>query len=299
MKAIFVSCGQFTEAEKNLGKAIVEITRSITNTETFFAEQVQDLNGLESNILEALRDCIGFITVLHPRGEILRPDRSIFTRASVWIEQEIAIATYIRLIEKRTIPVIAFIHESVGREGIRDLLHLNPIRFNSESEVLAALPKLLRAWTIASPSGIQLTMEAGGKRSQDGHRIRDLRVYVNNDSNKRISTFTGLVCIPRGLLKHWSSTYPSEVPPQDSKYRCFRFSEEGRGPISPHESKRLLFLTQYCFQCAVEDTRDDPTIGSLLVSDSRIEVKLWADDREYSAESTLEDLEKNANERRE
>jgi hypothetical protein len=42
----------------------------------------------------------------------------------VWIEQEIAIATYIQRIEKRTLPIIAFKHESVGRERIRDLLHL-------------------------------------------------------------------------------------------------------------------------------------------------------------------------------
>src|SRR5215472_1283701 len=97
MNAIFVSCGQFTTEEKDLGKKIVEMTRSITGIDTFFAEQVQDLNGLESNILEALRNCIGFITVLHPRGVITRPDGTTFTRASVWIEQEIAIATYIRL----------------------------------------------------------------------------------------------------------------------------------------------------------------------------------------------------------
>lgn len=143
---IFVSCGQYSDAEKSLGKAIVETVKSVTGLDAFFAEEVQDLNGLDTNILAALRDCAAFITVMHPRGTIIRPDGSGHIRASVWIEQEIAVATYIQRVEKRTLPVIAFIHESVGREGIRDLLHLNPIPFASEHDVLAALPNLLAHW---------------------------------------------------------------------------------------------------------------------------------------------------------
>jgi hypothetical protein len=296
MSKIFVSCGQFTTEEKNLGKAIVELTRSITGIEPFFAEQVQDLNGLESNILAALRDCVGFITVLHPRGEITRPNGTQFVRASVWIEQEIAIATYIQLVEKRTIPVIAFIHESVGREGIRDLLHLNPIPFTREADVLEALPALLRTWTTASPAGVRLTMEAGGKRVEQGHRIRELRVHLINDSNNRIENYNGQLCFPSGMLRHWSTTYAGEFQSPDPNYRCFRFSEQGRGTISPHNSM-LLFMIQYCFECGVIDTRDDPKIGSILVSEYRPEAKLWLAGRQYSAASTIGELEKDAGQR--
>jgi hypothetical protein len=56
-----------------------------------------------------------------------------------WIEQEIAIATYIQRAEKKPLPVIAFVHESVGREGIRDPIHLNPIRFTDKSDLLATI----------------------------------------------------------------------------------------------------------------------------------------------------------------
>src|SRR4029077_17184278 len=140
---IFISCGQFTTEEKTLGKNIYKMVESL-DMQPFFAEEVQDLKGLNENILDNLRDCAGFITVLHPRGTLKRPDGSLHTRASVWIEQEIAIATYIKHVEKRDIPVIAFIHQSVGREGIRDLLHLNPITFSEEMEVLAGLPERLR-----------------------------------------------------------------------------------------------------------------------------------------------------------
>jgi hypothetical protein len=77
---IFISCGQYTDAERRLGKQIAQMVKSLTGFEAFFAEDVQDLNGLDANILGALRDCVGFITVLHPRGDIKRPDGSIITR---------------------------------------------------------------------------------------------------------------------------------------------------------------------------------------------------------------------------
>ena len=128
--------------------------------EPFFAEGVQDLNGLDTNILNALRDCVAFITVLHPRGAITRLDNSIQIRASIWIEQEIAVATYIQRVEKRDLPIIAFKHESVGREGIRDLLNLNPIEFTKECEVLAALPGLLEPWKSLATSDIRLQLDS-------------------------------------------------------------------------------------------------------------------------------------------
>ena len=82
-KTIFISRGQYTDAEKQLGKKISEMVRALTHCVPFFAEDVQDLNGLDANILGALHNCPGFITVLHPRGEIKRPN-GLLVRASVW-----------------------------------------------------------------------------------------------------------------------------------------------------------------------------------------------------------------------
>ena len=190
-QTIFISCGQFTEAEKRLGRDIALLVKKVTGLEPFFAEEVQDLNGLDSNILNALRDCLAFITVLHPRGDITRPDKSVHVRASVWIEQEIAIATYIQRVEKRQLPIIAFKHVSVGREGIRDLLQLNPIEFRDEAEVLAALPSRLEKWKSLTPSGIEIKLESSSQtRSEEGHVIRRLEVIIVNDTNERITAYT-------------------------------------------------------------------------------------------------------------
>src|SRR5580704_9111220 len=145
-KTVFISCGQYAPQEKQLGKDIVAMVRSSTDLTPFFAEEVHDLNGLDANILAALHDCVAFITVMHPRGEIIQPGGLKFVRASTWIEQEIAIATYIQRTEQRPLPIIAFIHKTVGLEGIRSLLNVNPIPFSDESEVLAKLPTYLDGW---------------------------------------------------------------------------------------------------------------------------------------------------------
>ena len=38
---IFISCGQYTEEEKELGKAIVRMVKAVTGLEPFFAEEVR------------------------------------------------------------------------------------------------------------------------------------------------------------------------------------------------------------------------------------------------------------------
>jgi hypothetical protein len=188
-KTVFISCGQFTPKEKQLGKDIVALVRSSTDLTPFFAEEVHDLNGLDSNILAALRECAAFITVMHPRGEIARPDGSKFVRASTWIEQEIAIATYIQRLEKRDLPLIAFIHKSVGLEGIRTLIHLNPIQFSDESEILEQLPAYLDRWKSLRATGVELRMVSRETTWENGHRIKRLEITLLNKTNKRVDDY--------------------------------------------------------------------------------------------------------------
>lgn len=286
---IFISCGQFTDAEKSLGKSIASAVKSITGLNTFFAEEVHDLNGLDSSILESLRDATAFITVLHPRGTIKRPDGSTRVRASVWIEQEIAIATYIQRVEKRPLPVIAFIHDSVGREGLRDLLHLNPITFSAEEEVFAELPRLLETWKGMAATGIGLLLESERIAFRDGHWIYQLKVSLVNDTNNRLTKLNGVIRVPAGILKHWSSLYPSETNTDDPRVRAFRVGEEGRSPIWPHATEQLMTL-DYCPMCAADQLKDDPLVAATLVDESEIEATVWIEGREYAARRSLKEL---------
>jgi hypothetical protein len=278
---IFVSCGQVTKAEKDLGTAIAKTAHAITGFDAFFAEQVHDLNGLNENILGALRDCVGLILVLHPRGTVIHPDKTSHIRASVWIEQEIAIAAYIQSMGN-PLPVIAFIHESIDLEGIRSLLHLNPIKFANEFEVLSALPRLLENWKNLSPRGIQIELKSERSNVQQGHPIRRLNVMLVNNSNERISTFDGYVRVPTDILKHWSGTNWGEEPSGDPACRQFHLSEKNSGQLLPQTSTRLHSL-EYCLPCAVEAANGSEAV----VLSATAQAKVWIDKREYSDEKTM------------
>ena len=84
---VFISCGQQTTEEKQLGEEIQTIVRNLTPFEPYYAEYQSSLEGLTKNIFESLSRCVGFIAVMHHRGRINSDSGSI--RASVWVEQEI------------------------------------------------------------------------------------------------------------------------------------------------------------------------------------------------------------------
>jgi hypothetical protein len=283
---VFISCGQFTEEEKRLGRQIAEMVDTVAGLRPFFAENVQDLNGLDSNILGALRDCAGFIVVLHPRGTIARPSGGTLTRASLWIEQEIAIATYIQRVEKRDLRIAAFRHKDVDREGIRELLHLNPITFTDESEVLVALAGQLAGWKNLQVSGVRLELKSQPLRVQDDHHIRRLSLWLFNETNERISSYDFEVRVPEGLLKHWSTIYPGEMNPSpEPNYRCFRWSQEGRATILPQDKIQLVTI-DYCTACAVAHHQGVKAI----VAEEKIRARLWASGREYTIERSPKEM---------
>jgi len=291
-RSIFVSCGQFTSQERELGKSIVKLIDNVPGLKAYFAEEVQDLNALDSNILAKLRSCDGFVTVLHPRGEIKKPDGSAITRASVWIEQEIAIATYIRQTEKHALPVIAFKHRAVGLEGVRGLIQLNPIEFTHENEVLVALPALLEPWRNLSLTGICAEVRTSlPMRTQDGHPIRQLLFSVVNDGGARINEISGELRIPEGILKHQSVTYAWEnnLTP-DRRHRVFRFDERNVGAIQPRSICSLPPF-DYCKDCAIADTGEpSQAIGAMIVDDYSIEMTVWIDGRDYHVAKTIRQL---------
>jgi hypothetical protein len=291
-RTIFISCGQYTNAEKALGKAIVKMVDEIPELQAYFAEEVQDLNGLVTNILTKLHECEAFITVMHPRGAINRPDGPALIRASVWIEQEIAIATYIRQMENRPLPVIAFKHRSVCLEGIRSLVQLNPIEFTQESEVLAALPGLLGQWKGMPATGIRPQIKTTTTmRHHDGHGLRELQFSIVNDSAKRIREISGQLRIPAGILTHRSLTLPLEVvgSSDDHRYRIFRFDEKDVEAIQPRTTRRIATY-EYCVRCGKNYTGETDVIAEALILHYEVQATFWIDGKEYTLIKTMKEL---------
>jgi hypothetical protein len=147
---VFISCGQVTERERRLGMATAELVRQLTSYEPYFAENQSSLEGLTKNILSALNRSVGLITIMHPRGTMVLPGGRQHLRASVWIEQEIAIAAFITQVLERPLRVVAFIHKDITREGMREELQLNPVVFRHDDEVVAHLRQILPTWKGAS-----------------------------------------------------------------------------------------------------------------------------------------------------
>jgi len=104
---IFVSCGQYTENEKRLGKDICSLFEELRpDVAPYFAEDQSTVEGLSNHVLRALYRAAGFICVMHRRGDLSAPNGRSLTRGSVWVEQEIAITAFLRHVLNRSIPMI-------------------------------------------------------------------------------------------------------------------------------------------------------------------------------------------------
>jgi hypothetical protein len=160
---IFVSCGQSTPAERQLGQAIAKLVEKETGCRAYFAENQNTLEGVTENILKRLRIAAGFIAIMHPRGNVTNPHSTSgqsWVRGSVWVEQEIAIAAFISQALEKPMRVRAYVHESILREGLRDKLHLNPKSFKDDSEILDDLAAELPSWrNLAVPQQGQFDSE--------------------------------------------------------------------------------------------------------------------------------------------
>ena len=136
---IFVSCGQTTSEEIKLGNAIVQLVdKHLAPYTGYFAQKQNSLDGLSRHIFGSLNKCVGFIAVMHHRGIVRTRSREII-RASVWIEQEIAIAAFLTQAQNRNIRVAVYIQNGIQREGTRDQIILNAQSFESDDEVLSHL----------------------------------------------------------------------------------------------------------------------------------------------------------------
>lgn len=151
---VFISCGQFTEEEKHLGNQVVALVSELTPFKPYFAEEQSSLEGLTKHVFGALNRSIGFIGIMHHRGTVSTPAGSRI-RASVWIEQEIAIAAFLRETLGRNIYVAAYMQQGISLEGVREKLLLNAKTFTTDESVLGDLRRVLPLWQFSSLDVVQ------------------------------------------------------------------------------------------------------------------------------------------------
>lgn len=146
-RTVFISCGQFTAEERELGGRVCKLVDDATPFQGYFAENEVSLNGLSENILKRLYNSVGLIAIMHHRGIVnVPPPESTLMRASVWVEQEIAIAAFMQQVLNRSLHVALFIQKGVKLEGIRTQLQLIPVEFDRSEDVITRLREILPTW---------------------------------------------------------------------------------------------------------------------------------------------------------
>lgn len=242
---VFISCGQYTDEEKRLGRKVAGLVSELTPFTPYFADVQSNLEALTENILAQLHKCAGFIAIMHPRGEVVFPGGTRHTRGSVWIEQEIAIAAFITQVLKRHVNVAAYIHRSIKREGIRDQLHLNPVPFDGDHEVIDSLRDVLPTWKdLPTDPAAQVKLEISYKDERITGERHDYQLVISiiNSGTDRIEQFQVDVMFPNAFLEQ-GTLYGLEDPKRRTRtHRLFMVTEQiTRRPLYPEST--LLAMT--------------------------------------------------------
>jgi hypothetical protein len=148
---IFVSCGQLTPEEKTLGLLVKAVIEGTPGFRAYFAEAVQNLEGLSANVFDAIRRCAGAVVVLHERGNVVGRDGQLHgVRSSVWVNQEVGILAYRQFFEQSPVPILAFIDQQVRLEGAMTNLIVNPRPLGDTSAVVEQVKAWLAEGTFTS-----------------------------------------------------------------------------------------------------------------------------------------------------
>jgi hypothetical protein len=245
---VFISCGQFTDEERQLGKDVCELVNGTSGLQAYYAENQSTVKGVAEHILGALDRAAGFIAIMHHRGEVTTPSGT-HTRASVWIEQEIAIVSFLQATRKTEIPIAAYAEQGIYREGLRDKIMLNPTPFITADEVLADLRKLLPAWNAKAPRSDRPRVHVDIDYEYDPRSNGDLHTYhtkitMRNDGTKAIRNYVAELRFPRQFVMP-NVTYQNEVTdhPRRDPNRLFREEEKDGKALLPDDARRILNVT--------------------------------------------------------
>lgn len=277
---VFISCGQRTDEEKELGQQIQELVRELTPFEPYFAEFQTSLDGLSKNIFSELYKCKGFITVMHRRGKVEPGGHS---RASVWVEQEIAIAAFINEILDKKFNVIAITQSDIELEGVREQLLLNPTQFTCNDEALDCLRKILPEWAVdlGNDPSLTLTLRYEKNKITPERHDYDFIVELTNNSNIKVDEYHVDLNFPKGVLP--DNKYLHEIKDRSSNTHRFL-----RAPIPtqmktiyPGDTIPILRLNYHV---------DEVVFKNKAIMNSNVEATLYCNDQ------MLEQVNKSFNE---
>jgi hypothetical protein len=197
------------------------------------------------HVFGALDRCVGLVVVLHSRGTV-RPMNLI--RASVWVEQEIAIAAFLQQVLGRTLHVVAYAEARIALEGVRESLLLNPKEFRRNQDVLDHLRLVLPTWKAPSPrrGTADLAIKYKEKRITQQRHDYELVVLLTNRGTEPISSYHVDLEFPFALLERPTDNMLF-VPDRSSVSQgFFRVTQDAqRRQIFPGDTLQVLSIEYY------------------------------------------------------
>jgi hypothetical protein len=247
---VFVSCGQVTAAEIKLGRDICALVDATPGLRSYFAQDVSSMEALSANIFRNLKEASAVIAVMHHRGAVTgRPGDAPRTRASVWIEQEIAIVAFQAAVDGRRIEIAAYAQRGLSREGVRDNLIVNPVEFDVESEILDDVRKKLAAWRLAAPqiAGAHVDLKLGYRKLPNSDRephAYELDVDMRNVGTEVIEDFEASMEFPAAFVTHPPGSIAKERHDlAHDEYRVFRHGNSNKTRLLPGDSMKIMTLS--------------------------------------------------------
>ncbi len=155
---VFISCGQRTEREENIGREVDRYFQE-RDFETYFAKKVHSPKALTEHIFANLKESEYFVFIDFKREKIkscklrLEKKKTDKFRGSLFVNQEIAIATFLEL------EGIGFLEKGVKREGILNYLIFNARPFKDSTEIIAELEKETSNWNPESVNELFLSYD--------------------------------------------------------------------------------------------------------------------------------------------
>jgi hypothetical protein len=138
----------------------------------------------------------------------------------------------------------AYIEKGVGREGLRELLHLNPFEFTSNEEIIADVKSLLTTWYKSSADDTFGTLELESTPGYEGGiQLRHLAPILTN-RGKRANEYSCTLEIPEELLSFSSGYNVTEVARTRPNFRRFQATEviKNGAPLLRDNPMKMLVI---------------------------------------------------------
>ncbi len=202
---VFISCGQRNERERSIG---LEVDRYFLQRgfKTYFAWKVHSPKALTEHIFAYLKESKYFVFIDFKREKI----KSSKFRGSLFVNQEIAIATFLKL------QGIGFSEKDVKREGILDYQIYNALTFKDGTEIIAKLKKETSNWNPESVNELFLSYDKRGDhknvrlRNYRGKPLSDWWHIEVKNRNKSKHAFSCLAYVT--YLKNIDNEKKIEIP---------------------------------------------------------------------------------------